>query len=149
MKYCSSFKHLGHILNNDLQDNDDIMSQTSAIYALWNKLVNSFKHCTEDISKIFKTHISNFYITQIWCTYNVNVYKKFTVAYNNVFRILFKLDRRCSVRQEMTQRNIDTCDMVQRKLVYRMYNRVLNASNPILQNMMRSDLCFDSKLLWK
>ena len=46
----------------------------------------------------------------------------------------------------MTQRNIGTCDVVQRKLVYRMYNRVFNASNPILQNMMRSGLCFDSML---
>ena len=65
LKYCNSFKYLGHISNNDLQDNDVIMRQTSAIYARGNKLVNSIKHYTEDVTcKHFKTYISSFYTLQ-------------------------------------------------------------------------------------
>ena len=66
--YCQNFKYLGHIFNNDMSDNEDIMRQTGAIYARGNKIVNTFRHCTDGVKcKLFKTYISNSYTAQIWC----------------------------------------------------------------------------------
>ena len=124
------------------------MRQTGAIQARGNKLVNTFRHCTDDVKcKLLKIYIYNFYTAQFWCIYNTLVFHKFSVLYNNVFRALFNLDRRCSVSQEMTKRNIDTCAVVLRKLIYSMYVRVCSSQNVLLQNVMNSYISVSSRVL--
>ena len=48
-------------------------------------IINTFKFCTDEVKYIilYKTYISNFYTTQLWCNYTKAVYHKFKMAYNN------------------------------------------------------------------
>ena len=107
LKFCKSIKYLGHVITDTLEDNDDVMKQTASIYARGNMIINTFKFCTDEVKcNLYKTYISNFYTTQLWCNYTKAVYHKFKMAYNNTFRMFFNLDRLCSVSGEMNQRSI-------------------------------------------
>ena len=53
---------------------------------------------------------------------------------------MFKLDRRCSVSHEMTIRNIDTASIIQRKLTFSMYIRLLRSENYLLRNVIERDI---------
>ena len=150
LNYCKQIKYLGHNIDSELNDNNDIMRQVGAIYARGNMLINKFRDCNENNKcKLFKTYISNFYASHKWCNYSVNIYNKFRVAYNKIFRSLFSLDRRCSVSSEMTKRNIDTCAIVQRKYVYSIYRRVNSQENVLLNDVINSDVMLKSKLVTK
>ena len=60
--YCKNYKYLGHIVNASLEDNEDIQSHMRKIYARGNKLINTFKHCSDNVKvTLFKTFVSNFY----------------------------------------------------------------------------------------
>ena len=59
------FKYLVYVINDTLSDNDDVMRQMTAIYALGNMIINNFKFCTGQVKCIlYKTSVSNFYTTQ-------------------------------------------------------------------------------------
>ena len=148
--YCKKFKYLGHCINNELNDNDDIMRQIGSIYGRGNSIINKFRTCTDDVKCIlFKTYVSNFYMSQIWCNFNDSTYSKFKVAYNNIFRSLFNLSRKCSVSYEMSIRGIDTASVVQRKLIFSIYFRILHVNNELVKNVMNSDANVQSKLVTK
>ena len=64
-----------------MSDNEDFMRQTGAIYARGNKIINTLRHCTDDVKcKLFKTYISNFYTAQILCNCSAMVFHKFTIC---------------------------------------------------------------------
>ena len=48
------------------------------------------------------------YYCQLWCKYTVANYNKLKVAYNNAFRILFGLSRRCSASEMFVSRSVVT-----------------------------------------
>ena len=73
----------------------------------------------------------------MWCDYYENMYKKFKVAINNVFRKMFNFDRMCSVSREMRSRHTNTVSVKQRKLTYRMYKRIMFSDEKIVEKYKR------------
>lgn len=150
LKYCESFRYLGHVINDKLNDNEDIMRQTSSIYARGNMLINTFNFCTDNVKcMLFNTYISNFYMTYLWCTYNNEPFHKFRMAYNNTFRTLFKLDRLCSISGELHLRRLYTCEELQQKLLYRFFIRVYMSKNDIMSAIVNSDISTRNEIFKK
>ena len=55
----SMYKYLGHCINDELSDDDDMTRQRNKIYAQGNALIRKFYKCTENVKiALFKTHIS-------------------------------------------------------------------------------------------
>ena len=150
LEYCEQYKYLGHIITNALSDDEDITRQTLQIYAIGNMLINKFALCTPEVKcVIFKTYISNFYSAQLWCTYSQSCYQKFRVAYNNIFRRFFNLDRRCSVSYELTTRNIPTCENVIRRYMYSCMCRLRSNQNMYINALLNSNVMINSKVVKK
>ena len=147
LKFCKSIKYLGHVITDTLEDNDDVMRQTASIYARGNMIINTFKFCTDEVKcNLYKTYISNFYTTQLWCNYTKAVYHKFKMAYNNTFRMFFNLDRLCSVSGEMNQRSIGTCNEIQHKLMCSLYRRIFQSGNDLMVALLNSDIVIENVL---
>ena len=98
LPYTSRCKYLGHIINNNLtDDDDDITRQKRCFYAHANVFARKFRFCSSGIKNVlFHSNCGTMY-TQV---YGVNLKKQslksVSVAYNS-FRILHNLPSFCSV----------------------------------------------------
>ena len=97
LPYTTKCKYLGHIINNNLTDDDDIARQKRCLYAQANVLAR--KCCLYNISSkiiLFQTYCAPMYTSSLWCKLKKYSLKSITVAYNNSLRILLNLPSRCS-----------------------------------------------------
>ena len=67
------------------------------------------------------------YTAQTWWKYTVHSFRKLCVAYNHVFRMLFKLPRDCSASEMFVMSNVPSCPALLRKLVFGIYMIVQGA----------------------
>jgi hypothetical protein len=142
-------EYFGHYVTSDLKDHMDIERQIKKLYAQGNTLVRKFYMCTEDVKiALFKTHCSSMYTPHLWWNYTTTHIRKLHVAYNNVFRFLCKLPIWCSASEMFAVRYVRSCQAVIRNLIYRFTVRIQCSENLLLQNIMNSDIYFQS-LIWK
>ena len=77
LSFVPSYRYLGVIVNDKLDDDDDIMKHVKSLYARGNMLISRFRKCSDEVkSKLFKSFFSNAYCSQLWCVYRQSVYKK-------------------------------------------------------------------------
>ena len=66
----SSVKYLGHVLCNDLSDDEDIVRATRQLYCRGNILLRSFHMCSTEVKlSLFRTYCYPVYCAQLWCRY--------------------------------------------------------------------------------
>ena len=59
-----------------------------------NALACRFHMCLDNVKvTLFRSYCSSLYTSQLWWNYRVNSIRKLYVAYNNAFRMLFRLPR--------------------------------------------------------
>ena len=68
------------------------------------------------------------------------------MAYNNAFRMLFRLPRHCSASGMFAVNNVMSCPALVRKLVFGFYKRVNSSQNCIVQAICGSDIWWKSSI---
>ena len=97
LPYTTTCKYLGHIINNNLTDDDDIARQKRCLYAQANVLARTFCLCNISTKIIlFQAYCAPMYTSSLWCKLKKYSLKSITVAYNSSLRILLNLPSRCS-----------------------------------------------------
>ena len=90
-------KYLGHTINNNLTDNDDVARQKRCIYAQTNVLSRNFYLCSSAIkTTLFNSSSGVMYASSLVELKKNQVMKGVTVIYNNSFILLHNLPPRCS-----------------------------------------------------
>ena len=69
------------------------------------------------------------------------------MAYNNAFRMLFRLPRDCSASGMFAVNNVMSCPALVRKLVFGFYKRVNSSQNCIVQVICGSDIWWKSSII--
>ena len=139
LSFVPSYRYLGVIVNNKLDDDDDIMRHVKSLYARGNMLISRFRKCSDEVkTKLFKSFFSNAYCSQLWCVYRQSVYKKSYVAYNNIYRKLFDVKRRVSISAIYVNNNIDSSAVLIRKSVYSLKTRLCDSHNTLISCIMSS-----------
>jgi len=134
LKCIDVHKYLGIFICSNNRDDRDIRRQIQATSGRGNVLINKFRNCYDNVKvQLFKTYCSNFYCCQEWASYSKSSYKKLSVEYNNVFRALFKLDRRCSVSQNFLNKNIGCFNILMRKAIYRYRSCLFQSKNSLVK----------------
>ena len=142
-------KYLGHFICASMKDDMDILRQCRQLYAQGNVLARRFHMCSDDVKlTLFRSYCSSLYTAQTWWKYTVLSFRKLCVAYNNVFRMLFKLPRDCSASEMFVMSNVPSCPALLRKLVFGFYMRVQDSLNTIVQAICGSDVWWNSRLRW-
>ena len=97
LPYTTKCKYLGHIINNNLTDDDDIARQKRCLYAQANVLARKCCLCNFS-SKItlVQAYCAPMYTSRLWCKFQKNRLKSITVVYNHSLRIVLNLSSRCS-----------------------------------------------------
>ncbi len=143
-------RYLGHIINEDLCDDDDIQRQCCKLYAQANMLARRFHMCTDDVKvSLFRAYCTPLYTAHLWCNYTTAKLKKLQVAYNDAFRILLKLPRWTSASTLFVNSNVPTFHAVLRNFMYKFMCRLLESKNSLitaLTNIKQSDTRYTSGL---
>ena len=126
-------KYLGYLIRSDCSDDATMLNVLKGVYSRGNMLVRNFHKCDVEIKlKLFETFCSSFYCCSLWNNFKLSTLEKLRVGYNNVFRALLNLDRRTSISHTFVQYNVSSFQVIQRKLIYSLYRRVVASDNGLI-----------------
>ena len=104
----TSCRCLGHIIADDLNDNEDIRRQMRCFYGRSNMLLRTFGACSYTVKLLlFMSYCGSLYTSSIWCKFTKKQYYQMEVAYNNVFRRFFDYDRFSSASQMFVENRVE------------------------------------------
>lgn len=147
LERTDSIKYLGFIVNNDMTDDCDIVRETRSLYTRGNMILRYFSHCSRNVKiLLFKTYFSCFYASHLWTMYKKASRQKFKVAYNNIFRFLFNVDKRTSVSKSMLEHSINTVDVILRKYCFSFKERLFASKNEFVQVLVNGLFFYNSRI---
>ncbi|XP_059045228.1 uncharacterized protein LOC131841014 [Achroia grisella] len=127
------FKYLGHLLNSDLRDDDDIERERRALAVRANMIAHRFARCSRDVKiTLFRSFCTSFYTCNLWAAYTRKSYSGLRVQYNNAFRVLMGLSRCCSASGMFAEYRVDCFYATMRKRCASLVRRVRASTNSIL-----------------
>ncbi|XP_026333392.1 uncharacterized protein LOC113240333 [Hyposmocoma kahamanoa] len=139
-------KYLGHILTDDLCDDQDIERERRALSVRCNMLARRFARCSDDVKIVlFKAYSQSFYTSGLWVKYTKRAYNALRVQYNNAFRMLLGLPRWCSASGMFAEAHTDGFHALMRKKIVSLLTRVRKSPNSILKTIAGR---FDCPILW-
>ena len=141
LEYVDSLKYLGVILSSNFNDNADISRQLRSLYTTSNILRRKFSCCSLSVKlHLLESYCCNFYCASLWCNYTKQIYYKFEVAYNNMFRFILGFKPRDSAGFKprdsasfmFANNRIDSFDARIRKTCFNFRQRLLTSSNNVI-----------------
>ena len=114
LPFVDKHSYLGVILNCMGDDTDDMKRQMRFFYAKANSLVREFWNCSYLVKiTLFQAYCSSMYCSHLWSVFTKKCVNDVRVAYNNVFRILMRVDRKLSISNTFVNNNIMTFESKQ------------------------------------
>ena len=122
LPYTTKCKYLGHIINNNLTDDDDIARQKSCFYAQANVLARKFRFCSSGIKNVlFHSYCGTMYTSSLWCKFKKQSLKSVN---NNSFRILHHVPSRCSASFMFVSNHIKSFNELTRSSIFSLLRRL-------------------------
>ncbi len=130
---CTTVKYLGHFINNEMSDDDDMYRQRRKLYAQANMLVRKFYMCSDEVKiNLFRAYCTSFYTAPLWFKFKKESLCKLQVAYNDCMRILLKKTRWCSASDLFCKARVQSFPALMRNLMYKLICRLDNSRNTII-----------------
>jgi len=96
--YVPVFKYLGHIIDNEMQDDGDVLRELKCLFTRTNILVRRFARCSVDVKiRLFRSYCICFIDIALWNRVKQSVFKKLESAYVKCLKIFFKYHKLASV----------------------------------------------------
>ena len=150
LNVVKAYKYLGHWISEDLSDDIDIYNNIKQLYKQSYMIANNFSHCSKATKIIlFKSFVSNIYLSSIWLPNRANM-QKIKVAYNNAYRIVMKYKRRNSASLMFLYDNVNNLTIKLRKSYNSLYQRIRNSRNSLIIQLYYYNILCPSQLftLW-
>ncbi|KAJ2938898.1 hypothetical protein O0L34_g17708 [Tuta absoluta] len=133
------FRYLGHMLTEDLKDDDDIERERRALAVRCNMLARRFHRCTSDVKKtLFRAYCQNMYTCHLWFAFNRRSYSTIRVQYNDSYRTLMRLPRYCSASSMFADARIPDFFAIMRARIASFLERIGSSQNDIVRAMYDS-----------
>ena len=143
----SRYKYIGHCINDEKSDDDDMARQRNKLCVQGNALIRKLYMCTENVKmSLFKSYCTSLYNSTLWCKYRRESLRKLCVAYTNIFLKLTHQARDCSASQIIVSGQLPTCKMLIRRHVYSFMLNVQKSIHLILNNIAHCYILFTSPL---
>lgn len=134
IKIVSQFKYLGHIIKENLVDDEDLERQRRSIASRSNMLARRFYHCSKQVKiTLFKAYCQSFYTSQLWCKHTKSAYNTLRVQYNNAFRAMLHLPWRCSATDMFAESGVADFFTIMTRLKDSFFKRVSTTSNTLVE----------------
>ncbi|CAG9106517.1 unnamed protein product [Plutella xylostella] len=136
VRVVRSFKYLGHLLNEQLNDEQDMERERRALAVRCNMLARRFARCSREVKiTLFKAYCQTFYTCQLWVNFTKRFYNILRVQYNDAFRIIMKLPRYCSASGMFADARVPDFYAVLRFRSAAFWERIRNSNNRILETI--------------
>jgi len=113
LQYVSSFKYLGHIINDCLRDDDDIQREIKNMFVRTNILKRKFAKCSQVVKVVlFKAYCVCLYDASLWNYFNIGSVNKLRSCYNRCIKIFFGYKRRDSLTNILLTLGLPSFDTV-------------------------------------
>ena len=90
LQFVREFKYLGHMINNEFSDDDDIKREIRNLFMRTNFLIRRYNKCSISVKlTLFKAYCMCFYDVGIWQHYSTTVLNKLKSCYNKCVKMLF------------------------------------------------------------
>ena len=147
LEYREVHKLLGIVIDSSGCDDRDISRQVRGLYFRANMLVRKFSLCSYNVKRqLFVSYCTSMYCAHLWSQFSLAQIQKLRVAYNNSFRKIFQLPARCSASEMFVYNQVPTFDMLIRRYVYSLQQRLLRSTNTLVQATVNGDFRYKSKL---
>lgn len=134
LQVVSRFKYLGHVVTEDLHDDEDIERERRALAVRGNMIARRFARCSREVKvTLFKAFCQSFYSSSLWVNHTRRAASVLRVQYNDIFRVLMRLPRWCSASLMFAEAHTDDFHAVIRKKVASLRQRVHASRNSILE----------------
>ena len=145
LMFVTSFKYLGFHINSSFYDDHDIRRQMRSVYFRSNYLIRTFSRCCLQVkTMLFSAYCSSLYCAPLWVSFKCTSIRKLSVAYNNVFRRLLSLPRRCSASAMFVQNHVSSFGELWRSSTYSLRERTSSCDKDIL-SIVYNTVYFTSK----
>ena len=146
--YSTSEEYLGHVITNNLKDDEDIHKQRKLLYSRSNSLIRKLNLCSEETrAHLFKSFCSNLYCSPVWNDYTVRSFNSLKNAYNNSFTILMNLPIGYNCTDKFVNLCVPDFNNLIRRNINSFINRLFSSNNTILLSIVDSDIFYSSKIL--
>ena len=133
LSWVDEHKYLGVWITSDFSDNKDIKRQIRSIYSAGNMVISKFRKCTDTVKlQLFKSYCSSLYCSHLWIDYSTDIYHKLRVAYNNIFRHLFSINRRASISHAFVNFRVFSFHELVRNHINSFMKRILCSHNSLV-----------------
>ena len=137
--WVDEHKYLGTVISSNCTDDCDIGRQTQSVFSRGNILIRKFNACSDDVkTELFKSYLYSMYGMHLWNSFSNSSLYKLKIAYNDVFRKLFKIDRRASISAAFVSFNVDCFRVRKRKGVFSFLQRLHTSPNQLVDIILRS-----------
>ena len=104
-----------------------------SFYFRSNYLIRTFSRCSLQVkSMLSSAYCSSLYFAPLWVNFKSTSIRKLSVAYNNVFRRLLSLPRRCSASALFVHNHVSSFGELWRSSTYSFRERASSCDNEIL-----------------
>ncbi|XP_073965144.1 uncharacterized protein [Choristoneura fumiferana] len=133
LKRVNRFKYLGHIVTEDMKDDEDIDRERRALSIRINMMARRFARCSRTVKiTLFRAYCMTFYTSSLWVKYSKRAYSALRVQYNNALRALLRLPRFCSASSMFAEARVDCFHATMRKRAASMARRARDSGNRLL-----------------
>ena len=133
----NDYKYLGHLINRQLLDHDDIKYRLNIFYAQFNSVFRNFSNMSSEVLiYLFKSYCLPDYGLNLWNTdviFSKHVFKTFKIGFSNAMKKILGL-----VLSSSSHSAADTCDqlLLNHHVMYiqaRYFKRVFKSDNDIMK----------------
>ena len=143
----SKIKYLGHVLNNQLTDDDDILRQRRQLYARGNMLLRNFSMCSLPVKlELFRAFCSNIYCSHLWWNFKRQTMIKLFTSYHNILKMFIGISKFESTSQTCAVFGVSNCSGMLRKMYFRFIERLCASNNSIISSIENSSIKYISRI---
>ena len=141
LQFVKEFKYLGHMINNELSDNDDVKREIRNLFMRTNILIRRYSNCSVNVKMtLFKAYCLCLYDAGIWKVYSVTVWNKLRSCYNKCIKMFFGYQRSFSVTEMLSELNLSCFDNFMLECVNRFDSRWFASCNNLVANLISLQL---------
>jgi hypothetical protein len=136
LQFVSTFRYLGHILDDKLHDDTDIQREIRNTFIRCNVLFRRFSKCSMNVKvRLFKTYCLCFYGASLWSHCSVTVMCRFKLCYHKCIKFFFGFRKHDSITQILLMLNLPSFDTL-----------LINAERSFVHRLEMSNNCLIAHL---
>ena len=136
LQFVNEFRYLGHVINNDFSDDDDIKREIRNIFMRSNILIRRYGKCSVNVKlALFRAYCLCLYDAGLWIHYSVTVLNKLRSCYNKCIKFFFGYSRCHSVTEMLSELGLPRFDYLFNNCVNSVKSRWTSSKNVLVEHL--------------